>query len=1448
MNAKSQNLLTNILQAFLISSLFVLTAVLFAPVQRLISERMDALHAETILLIEQYTGRSFTYDRISPSFLTRFNIHGVRIGSSDRDEVLLELESLSIRYRILPLILGRPAEALSGVHVQNTELSIDTSRDRELVELFFAGAPPGPADGAGGGFLSAVPAGVTVSGRNLTVGFVDERGSARLSRLRFEAEQGSDGIELDARFDIAGETALLSELGTIDSHIRLEARLDSSLQSISALLDVRSLDSALFRLNRQQFRLQAGGDRLEIRKVEDAAAIDIAFVMNANSATVTTVAEDYQLSQLIRLQGEWREFDPWLSSSLTGNGSFTWDRDADGTFLVNFSARVPEEQVQGGLEFDLRARGDLRRANIPTLRVTTPYGRVLFSGAISFDSWIPVGSLQLDRITVGDIPGLSASFTLSEERNTGIARASHLTYGDVAFHDLEVRLGRDGSRVRADLSTRIEESGSLRAWGAVDLRDADTARFSAVVSDASVQHAVLPLIDAIAGVPDAVKTSPYYDALRLSGYLNWFGFEPGTRSVQASVQIYGQPDDERSATLTIDMQGSAIGGTFDARLPGLELSSDYRLRPVHTTLLEADSRLVIQGTEYDISALLGENYLFVSGGPAIQAEVLFPHDQPVTASIRLRDLPIPETVYTDADTRLTAQMDAEYGSDESWRVSVRELRTDNIRLPWLETVSLSAQGRFDQSGAVLERIGLTDAFGTLEAAGILQWNLAERTAFSVDVVADSVDNPSERYEVQLSVSDRITGSVRMRAADLRRARVDTLAGAADASITISGTADALEYSGSVTSRGVTFDGEALEVSGSFDISPEAFQIRQFTGSYIGVDFENGAAWISAETGALLADIDTAVPLGGEIYPIRLELDGILTPPEETTRAGFSSEFFERDMQLFARVQGTPVFGDLPDIWELDLTRRDGRISIIGGPESSVAVVVEENGEFFMTLSSPLPLVVEADGRFSAGDVELNLNGLQLDVASLPGVLDFGEVAIIAGRASGNLRMIGPITDPDFYGTVPVSGFEMTFAQLPDNIGPADGFLVFSEKEMRIHPLRVPIGQATADASGFFLISRWNIEQYELQIATVGQPGVRFAEDFGGFIVDGYGQGTISLIDNGADLLLTGSLTAHNTTMTLGPVDDDTDSVRADPDNRLLVDLSITAGRSVEFLWPTTQLPILRAVSAPGARVQIRADTVRNTFALTGDVTTQGGELFYLDRTFLIREGTIRFNETQENVDPRLTLRAETRDIGPDGPVRISIIAEESPLSELTVRAVSNPPLSDEDLLAIFGGGIFATGESLVSLSGAVLAGGDIVSQFGVIRSVEARIRSALQLDLFSVRTQLFQNLVRGVIDDPGSDVDEAAIPSLGRVFNNTTVFLGRSLGPDIFAELLVQFRARSPFDDAAERAFAGIELDSEFSLEFETPFFDLQWSFFPRTPDALFVPDNLFTFSWGFTY
>jgi hypothetical protein len=213
----------------------------------------------------------------------------------------------------------------------------------------------------------------------------------------------------------------------------------------------------------------------------------------------------------------------------------------------------------------------------------------------------------------------------------------------------------------------------------------------------------------------------------------------------------------------------------------------------------------------------------------------------------------------------------------------------------------------------------------------------------------------------------------------------------------------------------------------------------------------------------------------------------------------------------------------------------------------------------------------------------------------------------------------------------------------------------------------------------------------------------------------------------------------------------------------------------------------------------------------------------------------------------VTVRAEIREVTNEGTVRIYLIAEEDPLSRFSPRFESDPPLSDVEILAILGGNIFAAGRAdALELSNALLLTSDIAFQFGIVRGIESTIREALNLDLFSVRSSLFQNFVRGVIDQPQYPLDNT-VPSLGQYLDNTTIFLGRYLGTDLFLEALVELRSSNPFEGNIG-TFGGVEVESEISLDFETPLFLLEWNFFPQSPEDLFVTDSTFTFSWEFSY
>jgi hypothetical protein len=286
---------------------------------------------------------------------------------------------------------------------------------------------------------------------------------------------------------------------------------------------------------------------------------------------------------------------------------------------------------------------------------------------------------------------------------------------------------------------------------------------------------------------------------------------------------------------------------------------------------------------------------------------------------------------------------------------------------------------------------------------------------------------------------------------------------------------------------------------------------------------------------------------------------------------------------------------------------------------------------------------------------------------------------------------------------------------------------------------------------------------------------------------------------------------------------------------------------VQFFWPSRDLPILRSFAGTGEEINIIYSSDTGEFSLTGDVGMQGGEIFYFNRSFYIREGGITFNETAQSFDPRLTVRAEIREIFEEEAVKIFLIAENSKLSEFSPRFQSEPPLSEAEIASLLGGSIFAGSEDeSIDLSSAILLTSDLISQFGIIRSFENTIRQALNLDLFSIRTHIFQNLLRGVIEDSSYPLDND-MPSLGKYLDNTTFFLGKYIGNDLFLELLIQLRAQNPYYHDI-RSFGGLEVDSEISIEWKTPFFLLEWEFLPQHPEDLFLTDNTFSFSWEFSF
>jgi hypothetical protein len=282
---------------------------------------------------------------------------------------------------------------------------------------------------------------------------------------------------------------------------------------------------------------------------------------------------------------------------------------------------------------------------------------------------------------------------------------------------------------------------------------------------------------------------------------------------------------------------------------------------------------------------------------------------------------------------------------------------------------------------------------------------------------------------------------------------------------------------------------------------------------------------------------------------------------------------------------------------------------------------------------------------------------------------------------------------------------------------------------------------------------------------------------------------------------------------------------------------------VEFVWPSEELPVIQAYAGMGDTIAITSDSSTGRFAVTGDVSLRSGEVFYFQRSFYIREGRLSLSENEVKFDPLLSARAEIRDRSEEGPVTIAMIIDNAPLSSFTPRFESNPPLSQMEIISLLGQNLTGTAGNESSGGMLALSTTDLLIQSRVIRRFEREVRNFLNLDMFSIRTQLLQNAVMQITGMQKQPVDNRS--QFGNYFDNTTIFFGKYIGADMFLQTMLSLR----YDPAkADGTAGGLKIEPDISIEWRGPLFNIQWNLVPQHPENLFINDLSFTLNWRWSF
>jgi translocation and assembly module TamB len=1395
---------------------------------RHVESRVRMVREAGITTLENATAQELSWDAVSPSILQGITVYGVRISDN------AAARSVVVRINPASLLWGDPRDLIPEVIVNQPTISITSAEDRARLEQtlrFVTRNAQGRRD-------------LIVRVRRGTLAVSDTAGDLALSDISGDIELVRTRISGILSTVVQLDTEVTGDPFTLGTAIRAELQGRRGGPDLSANVELTDIEGTHLAMADQSFRIERRADTVYLERVRSSDPLDLTASLDEEMGTiaVSVLSQDYRPEVTGTLHGPWAGYQPWLATRLTARLDLLLSLEAgllssEGS-LIAFSEHP---DLPAPLEIDTTYRATLEQITLDRFVARTGGGTMRFRGDYRFGELAPNGTVSFQNFSYGPLPLFSGRAVVSSTRGGAGISSEQLSVNGAFLYRIVGSLSTGSRYTSARLSAALDPEGSNVVDANARFSDLDDITGEVRFRDAGVGQ----LID-IAGafgravsVPEAVRAATVNGIVRVDRrdgelslnvpYILLDDPSGGGRSARLSGTY-------RNDTVLLDQLVLVVGGT--------RVHTTGFLRIGSAGTIDFQTEVTVNSVRYPLRGTYssqGELVVFGPDGIDLRIE---PSRGGIRLEARLGGIALPL-----GNARADARVEGLFFSPNDWFLSVTDLHISDLPAPGGGTADLRlAVGLGPQDGRI-GVVSFTDSAGTLAGTFDVSYRFREDLDIQLSGSLGAFDT-EERYRIASRYSTgQIAVDVRFENSPASRLTADARSGTVDGALQVVGTFRNPQIRAFLETDSVRLSNQEVEARLLLYLDESELRVS-------GSDLVLGTSAVRIDevrldrvTGALTGAAVVSQVGQDREYRISLRGDAGELPTID------AAEMLERP--VFAQVAVTLVEGSAEEsasaaaafaLGTYRFERIDGE-SRLRRDDGAIDVYVSDRGTFQMELAAPLPVQLQASGQVRPGDIEVTASGITIDIPTMASLLGLSAVEVPSGTARGSLRILGSPSDPDFFGTIAIRDLTATTPVGPDIVGPLDSTLIFEEKLIRMPVESVSMGGATIELSARAIISRLALEEYELDLVVAGDRGVRVDRAFGPVYVDGTARGRVVVGGNLRETRLEGRLFTSGTEIL---IEERQPGLPGDGQRSISLDLEVETGRAVQFVWPDRDFPVLRSNFATGQTILITADTAAGQFALTGNLDIQSGDVFYFDRNFLIRDGQISFSESQDEFDPRLSARAELREVTPEGPVRIYLVADGQRLSEFSPRFESNPPLPGNEIVAILGGNIFQQGGSdSVNLTTALLSTSDVVTQFGVFRQFEDAVRERLDLDLFAIRTSVIQNVLLSAIT-PADETVAPVAPSLGSYLNDTSIFMGRYLGDAVFGQAVIQLRSREMEDQREEdpgiQRLGGVLIDSEISLEWQTPFFLLEWNFAPQNPEELFIRDNTITFSWSFSY
>jgi len=1448
-----------LLEILLLLVIVSLGAVFIRQIGTRLDRRMEELKTEVIHTLEVRIGRKISYSSVSPSVFGYLGIRDLVIHSQeDPQEVLLRINRVKVHYDLLRFLSTRAAVlALSEIQIANSYFDIDYDRDRELLELVETLRTS--SSDSGGSLLSLVSRSglqreaypqIDISGTNIALRYTYRDWQAEVSNLFFTITAQQDLYDISVRGLVEARHARTGSPvpAWLSTRLKMTGTLDRFFTWSDLAVQIYSLSTETVDVKRQTLQVTYDSQNLEVRKIQDRAPLDLQVSYDTESKDLRFqfITEGFRPADLFQLTGAYERFNPYLLSAVSSSGSLAVNlEELRPRYTADLRIDAPEEILPFDLSIVSRISGNEEILYLNPLSLRSSWGRVEFNGNVLIGNLLPSGLLRFDDFDPRGGQNLSATMRIDRGVNVLDIESSTLEIGQTRFDSFSLNIVPEGRSVRFALAAALEEnadSGALAATGAFGWEPALELSTEASLNKLPL-NTLYRLLVPQGGAPPRLEQQlrRYSLSMAAEATTDFSDFEFSTDRFE--IMENGQPENFLRLQAAVQRDAADLN---DIRFQwkGYSFTGDVAVQRAEQTM-ELSTLFWFQDIPYqlDVDFLPWRSVRF-SGSYGLEGYYLFPQTRtPVLDSGRLTEfvgnpfhlhsekLPVAlnkGTMYASVD------MTGLIKPDGSLYTTGSTARLRNIPLSTITKNTLDLTFGLNDNQLSLDRITYQDEYSVLSGRGSadLQDLLPLKASAAIRLEAFEGD---EQYSSDARIDgSSIQGRLEFASAPIQRLGIKAVNGNLSGSIAIDGNLPRpdLAIVLALNDGRLNLDPLGLDLAATY--SSDSVEISSLNASFLNHRFTGGKGRFEIETGEFRIGTSYRAEYFQRIVNLQIDMWGTFGGlPWPLTLAGV----LDSSMEGLLAFSGITVDGAEREEWTVALSGERGLLAFDGGPGDSIRGTIAQDGSFTLDLATPLPIQGQASGRVIQNQLDSEFSVTGVDMRIINTMTPRTDVfTFTTGSAQGSLRIFGPINDPDWIGFLDVLDAELVFAPSPEPVKPLNGRLIFDGKSFTLPRITSYNGDAKIEGEGLFYIDHWVPEGVELIFYAEEYPGVHIAYAFDPIFVDGYATGAIRVRADETTTRLDGKIRANSCRIALLREEDE-QTVSTAPAIPIFVDMDITTGRSVEFYWPAMNFPIVRTFARQGEEVSLYVNDETAEFFMEGEVEIRGGEIFYFDRSFYLKQGSISFEERIDEFDPWIYALAEIRERDLNNEEIKIYLEANNKLSMFSPRFYSEPSRPDVEILNLIGGTILNRFEQTDFGTAAVMLTSDIIGQFGILNPFERAVRDILNLDMFTVRTQFLQNVLIDRIR--GENLVENSFNPL----DNTTLTLGKYLGTDLFLEALVRFQNVDDFTSSSN-----IRTEGELNLEWVTPFFLLEWTFTPTHPENLFLSDNSIGLSWKYSY